>query len=302
MASRLHREEGEVFDMSSAHAAARDRVESLHPEAIYFKELSRIPLLTHEEEIACIRKVKAGDERARVLLVESNLRLVVSIAKKYLRSGVPMMDLIQEGNMGLLRAIEKFDPRRNNKFSTYAVWHIRHAVVRSIANKSRMIRIPVNLIEKRNRIEAAVENILRGQGREPSVEELAKLTGFRKKKIQSILDYFQPLMSLETALNADRDIEYRFDFDEDNLLTVEKNDPPEVRFFKKHLREELAKVLASLETRERNILQMYFGLNSERSYTLKELGKIYNLTRERIRQIKRDALEKIRDCIIRHLV
>lgn len=287
--------------MASALPVAKDKAESLHPEAIYFKELSRIPLLTHEEEIAIIRKVKSGDERARVLLVESNLRLVVSIAKKYLRSGVPIMDLIQEGNIGLMHAIEKFDPRRNNKFSTYAVWHIRHSVVRSIANKARMIRIPVNLIEKRNRIEAAVENILRGQGREPSVEELAKITGFRKKKIMTILDYFQPLMSLETALNADRDIEYRFD-DDSLLLTEHKNDPSEVRYFKKYLREELAKVVGTLETRERNILQMYFGLNSERAYTLKELGTIYNLTRERIRQIKRDALEKIRECIIKHLV
>lgn len=285
---------------SALHSAATERSESLHPEAIYFRELSRIPLLTVEEEIAILRKVKAGDGPARVRLVESNLRLVVSVAKKYLRSGVPIMDLIQEGNMGLLRAIEKFDIRRENKFSTYAVWHIRHAIVRSIANKARIIRIPVNLIEKRNRIEQAVEKILRGEGREPSVEELAKLTGFRRAKIKTILDYFQPLMSLETAISADRDIEYRFG--DETLLTEEKSDPPEVRFFKKYLREELGKVLGTLETRERNILQMYYGVGSDRAYTLKELGKIYNLTRERIRQIKRDALEKIRDLIIKHLV
>ncbi len=285
---------------SALRAVPMERSESLHPEAIYFRELSRIPLLSADEEIATLRKVKAGDETARVRLVESNLRLVVSVAKKYLRSGMPIMDLIQEGNMGLLRAIEKFDVRRANKFSTYAVWHIRHAIVRSIANKARLIRIPVNLIEKRNRIEQAVEKILRGEGREPSIEELVKLTGYRKAKIKTILDYFQPLMSLETALMGDRDIEHRFG--DDSLLTEGKNDPPEVRYFKKYLREELAKVLGTLETRERTILMRYYGVGSDRAYTLKELGRTYNLTRERIRQIKRDALEKIRECIVKHLV
>lgn len=289
--------------MPQAATAIRDtdRIDSLHPEAIYFKELSRIPLLTPEEEIHVLRKVRGGDAKAKVLLVESNLRLVVSVAKKYLRSGVPIMDLIQEGNVGLLHAIEKFDFDRTNKFSTYAVWHIRHAVVRSIANKARIIRIPVNLIEKRNRIEGAVEKILRGEGREPSIDELTKLTGFRKKKINTILDYFQPLISLETAIAQDRDIEYRFASDE-SLLTDDKNDLPEVRYFKKYLREELGKVLDSLEVRERDIISMYFGLTGERAYTLKELGKHYNLTRERIRQIKRDAIAKVRECIAQHFV
>lgn len=286
---------------TAARPRYQDRSDCLHPEAIYFKELSGIPLLTAEEEIHILRKVRGGDGRAKIRLVESNLRLVVSVAKKYIRSGVPILDLIQEGNVGLLRAIEKFDFDRRNKFSTYAVWHIRHAIVRSIANKARIIRIPVNLIEKRNHIEAAVEKILRGEGREPSIDELTKLTGFRKRKINTILDYFQPLISLETAIAQDREIEYRFSSDE-SLLTDDKNDLPEVRYFKKYLREELTKVLDSLEERERDILNMYFGLTGDRSYTLKELGKHYNLTRERIRQIKRDAIAKIRECIIRHLI
>ncbi len=161
-----------------------------HSDSTYFRELSRIPLLTTKQEREILKKIQSGDENAKTKLIESNLRLVVSVAKKYLRSGVPIMDLIQDGNMGLLRAIEKYDFTRCNKFSTYAVWHIRHAIVRSIANKARLIRIPVNLIEKRNKIEMTIEKILRGEGREPTVEELSVLTGLKTQKITNILNYF----------------------------------------------------------------------------------------------------------------
>lgn len=271
-----------------------------HADTSYFRELARIPLLTPREEIEILRRIKGGDEAARIKLIESNLRLVVSVAKKYVRAGMPIMDLIQEGNVGLMRAIEKFDFNRGNKFSTYAVWHIRHSIVRSIANKGRIIRIPVNLIEKRNKIESALEKFIQGEGREPSIEELAKLSGFPKKKISGILQYFQPLLSLETAIKTDNDLENNFSIDQ--LLSDDSNDQPEVAFFKKTIREELDKVMDKLENREQSILKMYYGVGVDRAYTLKELGKIYNLTRERIRQIKKDALDKIREYILQHLM
>jgi len=270
--------------------------EYFRADTTYFRELSTLSLLTDEEEAEILEKVKNGDEDAKIKLIESNLRLVVSIAKKYTYSGMPIMDLIQEGNMGLMHAIEKYDFSRKNKFSTYAVWHIRHAILRSIANKSRVIRIPVNLIEKRNKIEGVVERILKGEGREPTIEELAEITGFTRKKIKDIFGYFQPLMSLENAIKLDNEMEHNFSCD--SLLSEGIGDSPEVIYFKKTLREELTKVLNKLEEREKAILKLYFGVGVDRTYTLKELGKIHNLTRERIRQIKKDALSKIRACIV----
>lgn len=269
----------------------------------YFKDLSAIPLLTNEEEINLIRSYKEGNFESKRKLIEANLRLVVSVAKKYIKSGVPLMDLIQDGNMGLIHALEKYDLRHQNKFSTYAVWQIRHYIRRAIANKSRLIRIPVNLIEKKNRLEQIADSIKKDEGREPSVEELSKLTNIPKRKIRDILCYFQPLLSLEISSRMETEIlsnDYERDMD---LMVSANSELPEVQWYTRFLQEELVKALMKLDPRERAIFRHYYGLNEEgRAYTLKEIGKNYRLTRERIRQIKNIATRKIKDYFNRFVI
>jgi len=269
----------------------------------YFKDLSQIPLLTNEEEIKLITSFKNGNIQSKQKLIEANLRLVVSVAKKYIKSGVPLMDLIQDGNMGLIHALEKYDLRHQNRFSTYAVWQIRHYIRRAIANKSRLIRIPVNLIEKKNRLEQIADSIMKDEGREPSIDELAKLTNIPRRKIRDILCYFQPLLSLEITSRSETD-SLAQDYERDMDLMVSSNSElPEVQWYTKFLQEELLKALSRLDERECVIFRHYYGLNEEgRDYTLKELGKIFKLTRERIRQIKNIATRKIKDYFTKFVI
>jgi len=267
----------------------------------YFNELNQIPLLNGEEEQTLLRAYKNGDGFSRQKLIESNLRLVVAIAKRYISSGVPLMDLIQDGNLGLIHALEKYDLSHNNKFSTYAVWQIRHYIRRAIANKARLIRIPVNLIEKRKRIEQITETIIRYEGRLPSTDEISKLTNIPKPKIKEILDYFQPLLSIELNFRHDLDSpsDERPDYDLINPACMEH---PESRIFSEFLQQQLVNAIAELDDRESRIFRYYYGLEEDRAYTLNELGKMFKLTRERIRQIKNEATRKVKDYFIVNVV
>lgn len=267
----------------------------------YFNELNQIPLLSCEEELRLLRSYKGGDEFSRKKLIEANLRLVVAIAKRYISSGVPLMDLIQDGNMGLIHALEKYDLSHNNKFSTYAVWQIRHYIRRAIANKARLIRIPVNLIEKRKRIEQITESIIKFEGRSPSGDEISRLTNIPKNKIKEILDYFQPLLSIE--LNFRHDFE---PFADDEAVYELINPPcsahPETKIFSEFLQQQLLNAIAELTDRESRIFRLYYGLEENRAYTLNELGKVFKLTRERIRQIKNEATQKVKDYFIINVI
>ncbi len=267
----------------------------------YFNELNQIPLLSCEEELRLLRSYKGGDEFSRKKLIEANLRLVVAIAKRYISSGVPLMDLIQDGNMGLIHALEKYDLSHNNKFSTYAVWQIRHYIRRAIANKARLIRIPVNLIEKRKRIEQITESIIKFEGRSPSGDEISRLTNIPKNKIKEILDYFQPLLSIE--LNFRHDFE-QFADDEPayELINPQCSQQPETKIFAEFLQQQLLNAIAELTDRESRIFRLYYGLEENRAYTLNELGKIFKLTRERIRQIKNEATQKVKDYFIVNVI
>lgn len=267
----------------------------------YFNELNQIPLLSCEEELRLLRSYKGGDEFSRKKLIEANLRLVVAIAKRYISSGVPLMDLIQDGNMGLIHALEKYDLSHNNKFSTYAVWQIRHYIRRAIANKARLIRIPVNLIEKRKRIEQITESIIKFEGRSPSGDEISRLTNIPKNKIKEILDYFQPLLSIE--LNFRHDFE-QFADDEPayELINSQCSQQPETKIFAEFLQQQLLNAIAELTDRESRIFRLYYGLEENRAYTLNELGKIFKLTRERIRQIKNEATQKVKDYFIVNVI
>lgn len=267
----------------------------------YFNELNQIPLLSCEEELRLLRSYKSGDEFSRKKLIEANLRLVVAIAKRYISSGVPLMDLIQDGNMGLIHALEKYDLSHNNKFSTYAVWQIRHYIRRAIANKARLIRIPVNLIEKRKRIEQITESIIKFEGRSPSGDEISRLTNIPKNKIKEILDYFQPLLSIE--LNFRHDFEpFADDEPAYELINPQCSQQPETKIFAEFLQQQLINAIAELTDRESRIFRLYYGLEENRAYTLNELGKIFKLTRERIRQIKNEATQKVKDYFIVNVI
>jgi len=267
----------------------------------YFNELNQIPLLSCEEELRLLRSYKGGDEFSRKKLIEANLRLVVAIAKRYISSGVPLMDLIQDGNMGLIHALEKYDLSHNNKFSTYAVWQIRHYIRRAIANKARLIRIPVNLIEKRKRIEQITESIIKFEGRSPSGDEISRLTNIPKNKIKEILDYFQPLLSIELNFRHDFDT-YADDEPAYELINPQCSQQPETKIFAEFLQQQLLNAIAELTDRESRIFRLYYGLEENRAYTLNELGKIFKLTRERIRQIKNEATQKVKDFFIVNVI
>lgn len=267
----------------------------------YFNELNQIPLLSCEEELRLLRSYKGGDEFSRKKLIEANLRLVVAIAKRYISSGVPLMDLIQDGNMGLIHALEKYDLSHNNKFSTYAVWQIRHYIRRAIANKARLIRIPVNLIEKRKRIEQITESIIKFEGRSPSGEEISRLTNIPKNKIKEILDYFQPLLSIELNFRHDFDT-YADDEPAYELINPQCSQQPETKIFAEFLQQQLLNAIAELTDRESRIFRLYYGLEENRACTLNELGKVFKLTRERIRQIKNEATQKVKDYFIVNVI
>ena len=258
------------------------------PIKMYLREIGQIPLLSYEEEIEYAQKVLNGDEEAKQKLIESNLRLVVSIAKKHTNRGLKMLDLIQEGNMGLMKAVEKFEYEKGFKFSTYATWWIRQAITRAIADQGRTIRIPVHMIETINKIKKESRIILQETGKEPTAEELAKKLELPVEKVKSILEMNQDPISLETPVGSEEDSELG-DFVEDDKFSNPYDATTRVL-----LKEQLNDVLKTLNEREEMVLRYRYGLDDGSQKTLEEVGKIFNVTRERIRQIEVKALRKLR--------
>ena len=258
------------------------------PIKMYLREIGQIPLLTYEEEIALAQKVLENDEEAKQKLIESNLRLVVSIAKKHTNRGLKMLDLIQEGNMGLMKAVEKFEYEKGFKFSTYATWWIRQAITRAIADQGRTIRIPVHMIETINKIKKESRIILQETGKEATAEELAKKLEIPVDKVKSILEMNQDPISLETPVGSEEDSELG-DFVEDDKFLNPYDATTRVL-----LKEQLDGVLKTLSEREEMVLRYRDGLDDGSPKTLEEVGKIFNVTRERIRQIEVKALRKLR--------
>jgi len=258
------------------------------PVRMYLKEIGRVPLLTAEEEIELAKRIEQGDEEAKRRLAEANLRLVVSIAKRYVGRGMLFLDLIQEGNLGLIKAVEKFDYRKGYKFSTYATWWIRQAITRAIADQARTIRIPVHMVETINKLIRVSRQLLQEYGREPTPEEIAEKMGISVERVREIQKIAQEPISLETPIGEEED-SHLGDFIEDEDALA----PAEAASYML-LREQLEGVLDSLTPREEKVLRLRFGLDDGRSRTLEEVGKEFGVTRERIRQIEAKALRKLR--------
>lgn len=258
---------------------------------LYLREIGKIPLLSSEEELALAQKVVAGDKRAKDKMAEANMRLVVSIAKRYSGRGLDFLDLIQEGNTGLLRAVEKFDPDKGFKFSTYATWWIRQAITRAIADQARTIRIPVHMVETINKLLRTQRRMTQELNREPTIEELAKELEMEPEKVEYVIKIKQDITSLDAGVGRDGD-------DEDSVLGdfIEDEDgaTPEESATSQLLKEQVQSVLSTLSDREQKIIKMRFGLEGGKSHTLEEVGQEFAVTRERIRQIEAKALAKLR--------
>ncbi|WP_026485617.1 RNA polymerase sigma factor RpoD [Caldanaerobius polysaccharolyticus] len=265
-----------------------DNINIDDPVRMYLKEIGKIPLLSPEEEIELAKRIEKGDEEAKKRLTEANLRLVVSIAKKYVGRGMLFLDLIQEGNLGLLKAVEKFDYRKGYKFSTYATWWIRQAITRAIADQARTIRIPVHMVETINKLIRVSRQLLQQLGREPSPEEIAKEMDMSVDKVREIMKIAQEPVSLETPIGEEED-SHLGDFIPDEDIPA----PADAAAFTL-LKEQLMDVLDTLTPREEKVLRLRFGLDDGRARTLEEVGKEFNVTRERIRQIEAKALRKLR--------
>jgi RNA polymerase primary sigma factor len=268
--------------------AFEEEIDLKDPIKMYLKDIGKIPLLTFEEEIDLAKKIEDGQICAKQKLIESNLRLVVSIAKKYTGHSLSFLDLVQEGNVGLIRAVEKYDYRRGFRFSTYASWWIRQAVTRALADQSRVIRVPVHMVESINKIQRAERQLYQQLGREPSHEEIAKKLEMPLKKVREYLKVSQEPISLETPLGSDKDNRLG-DFVEDKRVSS-----PEDTVTEKHDKEQLYEILDSLTPREREILRLRFGLDNIKPHTLEDVGKIFNVTRERIRQIEAKAIKRLK--------
>ena len=270
------------------HELSAEGVALDDPVKAYLKEIGQVPLLSAEEEQTLARAARAGDADARRRLSEANLRLVVSVAKRYAGRGLPFLDLIQEGNLGLMKAAEKFEPDRGFKFSTYATWWIRQSITRAIADQGRTIRIPVHLVEHINRVRKTAGELLRKNGREPTAEEIAVRLEMEPDRVRELLQLAQEPVSLETPVGEDEDAHLE-DFIQDEEAGI-----PVDEAGRQLLRRELMSVLKSLTPREERVITLRFGLDDGRPRTLEELGKEFNVTRERIRQIEAKALRKLR--------
>lgn len=258
------------------------------PVKMYLKEIGKVPLLTREEEIELAKKIENGDEIAKKKLAEANLRLVVSIAKKYIGSGMSFLDLIQEGNLGLIKALDKFDYTKGYKFSTYATWWIRQSITRAIADQGRTIRIPVHMIENINKLIRIQKQLIQELGREPYPEEIAKIMKMDVDKVRDIMKIAQKPISLDTPVGEEENSQLG-DFIEDENI-----DTPVDIATHTLLREQLIHVMETLTPREQEVLRLRFGLDDGRTRTLEEVGVKFNVTRERIRQIESKALRKLR--------
>ena len=258
------------------------------PVRMYLKEIGKVSLLTADEEIELAKRMEQGDEEAKKRLAEANLRLVVSIAKRYVGRGMLFLDLIQEGNLGLIKAVEKFDYRKGYKFSTYATWWIRQAITRAIADQARTIRIPVHMVETINKLIRVSRQLLQELGREPTPEEIAEEMKMPVERVREILKISQEPVSLETPIGEEED-SHLGDFIQDDNVPV----PADATAFTL-LKEQLIEVLGTLTEREQKVLRLRFGLDDGRARTLEEVGKEFNVTRERIRQIEAKALRKLR--------
>ena len=275
-------------DEDGSAPAAEQSMAIDDPVKVYLKEIGRVPLLTSEEEVELAIRISDGDVTAKQRLSEANLRLVVSIAKRYLGRGMQFLDLIQEGNLGLIKAVEKFDYTKGFKFSTYATWWIRQAITRAIADQARTIRIPVHMVETINKVKKVQSQLLHQNGHEPSPDEIAEEIDMPVDKVREIMRVAQEPVSLETPIGEEED-SHLGDF-------IPDNDAPAPADAASHtmLREQLADVLSTLTPREAKVLKLRFGLEDGRSRTLEEVGKEFNVTRERIRQIEAKALRKLR--------
>ncbi len=281
-------EEDEELDVEKIDLTVPDGISIEDPVRMYLKEIGKVPLLNAEEEIDLAKRMELGDEAAKKRLAEANLRLVVSIAKRYVGRGMLFLDLIQEGNLGLIKAVEKFDYRKGYKFSTYATWWIRQAITRAIADQARTIRIPVHMVETINKLIRVSRQLLQELGREPSPEEIAKEMNMSVERVREILKISQEPVSLETPIGEEED-SHLGDFIQDDNVPV----PADAAAFTL-LREQLTEVLSTLTEREQKVLRLRFGLDDGRARTLEEVGKEFNVTRERIRQIEAKALRKLR--------
>ncbi|MCD7823265.1 MAG: RNA polymerase sigma factor RpoD [Oscillospiraceae bacterium] len=271
------------YDISLAEGIAID-----DPVKIYLKEIGRVPLLTSEEEIELAQKIQQGDKEAKKRLAEANLRLVVSIAKRYGGRGMSFLDLIQEGNLGLIKAVEKFDYTKGFKFSTYATWWIRQSITRAIADQARTIRIPVHMVETITKVKKASSTLLHQNGRDPTAEEIAEELDMPVDKVREIMRIAQDPVSLETPIGEEED-SHLGDFIPDDNAPEPTEAASQVL-----LKEQINQVLGTLTEREEKVLRLRFGLEDGRSRTLEEVGQMFNVTRERIRQIEAKALRKLR--------
>lgn len=275
-------------DVEHIDLSVPDGVSIEDPVRMYLKEIGKVPLLSAEEEIELAKRMETGDEDAKKKLAEANLRLVVSIAKRYVGRGMLFLDLIQEGNLGLIKAVEKFDYRKGYKFSTYATWWIRQAITRAIADQARTIRIPVHMVETINKLIRVSRQLLQELGREPLPEEIAEEMDIPVERVREILKISQEPVSLETPIGEEED-SHLGDFIQDENVPV----PAEAAAFTL-LKEQLVEVLSTLTEREQKVLRLRFGLDDGRARTLEEVGREFKVTRERIRQIEAKALRKLR--------
>ena len=278
----------EQIDLETVDLSVPEGVSIEDPVRMYLKEIGKVPLLSAEDEIELAKRMEEGDEEAKKKLAEANLRLVVSIAKRYVGRGMLFLDLIQEGNLGLIKAVEKFDYRKGYKFSTYATWWIRQAITRAIADQARTIRIPVHMVETINKLIRVSRQLLQELGREPAPEEIAEEMDISVDRVREILKISQEPVSLETPIGEEED-SHLGDFIQDENVPV----PAEAAAFTL-LKEQLVEVLGTLTDREQKVLRLRFGLDDGRARTLEEVGREFNVTRERIRQIEAKALRKLR--------